>query len=110
MRPVLRVSSARCLAGVADAELVALRVGHEDPVGAVLVDVVVANASGTEGFEAGGFGFDVGGLDVEVHAVLDDLGFGKAALTKNQASGAIACSATKAWRRSDALMGWIPKI
>src|SRR5690606_5934826 len=63
-------------AAVADAGLVAFGVGHEDPVGAVLVEWLGSGPSGAEGFESVGFGLDVGGVDVKVHAVLDRFGFG----------------------------------
>jgi hypothetical protein len=42
----------------------------------VLVDVVVLDPSGAQDFQTCGFGLDVGRFEVEVHAVLDALGFG----------------------------------
>src|SRR3954447_11793222 len=59
----------------ADAELVAFRVGEDDPALAPLVDGTI-ELGGAEGDEAVGFGLDVGGVDVEVHAVLHGLGLG----------------------------------
>jgi hypothetical protein len=66
------------VAGVADAGLVALQVGHEDPGRTALVVGAVAPPGGAEADEAASFGLDVGDLDVEVHPVLGDLRLGDA--------------------------------
>src|SRR3954470_6172601 len=69
----LRRGTPRSAAHGADAELVALGVGEDDPALAPLVDGA-GELGGTEADEAVGFGLDVGGVDVEVHAVLHGLG------------------------------------
>ena len=61
---------------VADAELVAFRYGHDDPVRSVLAANACLESPCAERLEAGRFAVDVGCLDVEVHPVLDGLGFG----------------------------------
>src|SRR5680860_540483 len=62
-------------AGVADAELVAFGIAHEDPRGSVFRQLLLLHAGGAESYEPGGFGVDVGRVNVEVHAVLAGLGF-----------------------------------
>src|SRR4249919_2302006 len=61
---------------VADAELVVLWVGHDHPVRSVLASNAGFEPPCAERLEAGRFAVDVGRLDIEVHPVLDDLGFG----------------------------------
>src|SRR5580704_12421257 len=62
-------------AAVAHAELVALRVGHDHPPVAVLGPRMSVKTARADPFEAFDLGVDVGCLDVEVHAVLSELGF-----------------------------------
>src|SRR5215469_8155393 len=62
-------------AGVAHAELVALRVGHDHPPAAVLSSGVLLDAARADSFETFDLYVDVGCLDVEVHTVLGELGF-----------------------------------
>jgi hypothetical protein len=62
-------------AAVAHAELVALGVGHDHQPAAVLGSGVAVKTAHADPFEAFNLGVDVGCLDVEVHAVLGELGF-----------------------------------
>jgi hypothetical protein len=61
-------------AAVAHAELVALGVGHDHPPAAVLGSGMSVKTARADPFEAFDLGVDVGCLDVEVHAVLGELG------------------------------------
>jgi hypothetical protein len=63
------------LAGVTHAELVALRVGHQDPRAAVLRQLLVAQPDRAQPFEPLRLRLDLGRFDVDVHAVLGGLGF-----------------------------------
>ena len=58
------------VAAVTDAEVVAFGVCHHDPVVAVFVTAGLGCALGADAVEALGFGFDVGGVDVDAHPVL----------------------------------------
>src|SRR5690349_10714525 len=58
---------------LADAQLVAFGVRHEDPARAELL--VAFDPPGSEGFEACRFGLDVWVVDVEMEPVLYKLGF-----------------------------------
>ena len=55
---------------VADSELVAFRVGHQDPGAAVLAAGLLPDTLGAEHGEPGRFDANVWGLDVKVHPVL----------------------------------------
>src|SRR3954468_4440258 len=76
------------VAGGADAELVALGVGEDDPALAPLLDGSF-DAPRSEADQPFGLGLDVGGMDVEVHAVLAGLGLGHA-LEDQLVLGAVA--------------------
>src|SRR6266511_28122 len=67
--------STRPGATIADAELVALGIGHHVPVGAVLGQHVDSEPAGPERLKPSSLRLDVGRLDVKVHPVLDHLGF-----------------------------------
>ena len=64
------------VSAVADAELVSVRVGHQDPGGPMFVRWGVCDARGAESGQSVCFGVDVVGVDVQVHAVLGGFGVG----------------------------------
>ena len=58
-----------------EAELVALRVGHDAPVHVVLMHVTAGDLGGAQRHERSGRCFDIGNGEVDVHPVLAGLAF-----------------------------------